>query len=149
MITSTLTLALARAVKTLAAIADLVGQVVDGDLGVVESVGDAGDDRLFHAFLILSYQCAGSIGEAGAHPQGHVEATGHLDAAEHHHLGAARRQLQHLVVGDEVQLAGLGDDPRVGGVDAVHVGEDHAGLGPESRRQRDGGGVGAAAARAW
>ena len=79
--------------------------------------------------------------------QGHVEAAGHLDAAEHHDLGAARRQLQHLLVGDEVQLAGLGHDARVGGVDAVHVGVDLADLGAQGGRQSHRGGVGAAAAQ--
>ena len=126
--------------------ADLVGKVVDGHLRVVESVGHTGNDRLFHASVFLSYQCAGGVGETGAYPQGHVEAAGHLDAAQHHDLGAARGEFQHLVVGDEVELAGLGDDARIGGVDAVHVGEDHAGFGAQSGRQGDGGGVGAAAA---
>ena len=48
--------------------AHLVGQVVDGDFGVVERVGHTGDDGLFHAFFFLSYQSAGGIGEAGAYP---------------------------------------------------------------------------------
>ena len=146
MITSTLTLALGQSGEDPGRHADLVGQIVDGDLRVVESVGDAGDDGLFHAFLFLSYQSSGGIGEAGAHPQGHVEAAGHLDAAQHHDLGAARGEFQHLVVGDEVELAGFGHDARIGGVDAVHVGEDLAGLGAQRRRQGDGRGVGAAAA---
>ena len=139
-------LAFASAVNIFGRFADLVGKVVDGHLRVVESVGHTGDYRLFHASVFLSYQCAGSVGEAGTYPEGHVEPAGHLDAAQHHDLGAARGEFQHLVVGDEVELAGLGDDARIGGVDPVDVGEDHAGLGAQSGRQRYGGGIGTAAA---
>ena len=42
------------------------------------------------------------------------------------HAGADAGQLQHLVVADDVHLARLGHDARVGGVDAVHVGVDLA-----------------------
>ena len=45
-----------------------------------------------------------------------------------------------------VELAGLGHDARVGGVDAVDVGVDLAGVGVEDGGEGDGGGVGAAAA---
>ena len=40
---------------------------------------------------------------------------------------------------------GVCDDPRIGGVDAVHVRADLAPLGAERRRQRDGGRVAASA----
>ncbi len=126
--------------------ADPVREAADGHFGVVERVGHTGDYCLFHAFLFLSYESAGGVGEAGAYPEGHVEPAGDLDAAEHHDFGAAGGEFQHLVVGYEVELAGFGDDTRVGGVDPVHVREDLAGLGSEGRGQRDGGGVGAAAA---
>src|SRR5205807_1075791 len=57
---------------------------------------------------------------------GHVELLGELDAARVHDAGADAGQLEHLVVADGVDLARLGDDARVGGVDAVHVGVDFA-----------------------
>ena len=61
--------------------------------------------------------------------------------------GAEAGQLEHLVVADPVDLARLGDDPRVGRVDAVDVGVDLAGVGPEHGGQGHGGRVGAAAAQ--
>ena len=73
-------------------------------------------------------------------------ATGVFHAAQHQHLGAARRHLEHLLVADRVQPARVGHDPRVGGEDAVDVGVDLADVGIERRGQRDGGGVRAAAA---
>jgi hypothetical protein len=61
-------------------------------------------------------------------------------------LGAAGGQLEHLLVGDAVELAGAGDDARVGGEDAVDVGVDLADLGVERGREGDRRGVRAAAA---
>ena len=63
------------------------------------------------------------------------------------HLGALGCQLQHLVVGDLLQLAGIGHDAGVGGVHAVHIRVDLAELCPEGRRQRHGAGIGAAPAQ--
>ena len=39
-----------------------------------------------------------------------------------HDAGTHARHFEHLVVADGVHLAGVGNDSRVGGVDAVHVG---------------------------
>jgi hypothetical protein len=61
-------------------------------------------------------------------------------------LRAARGELEHLLVGDRVELARRRDDPRVGGEDSVDVGVDLADVRLQSARQRDRGGVGAAAA---
>ena len=69
-----------------------------------------------------------------------------LHAPQVQDLRAARGELEHLLVGDLVELAGAGHDPRVGGEDAVDVGVDLADVGLERRGQRHGGGVGAAAA---
>ena len=76
-----------------------------------------------------------------------VVAAGVLDAAQHQHLGAGRGHLEHLLVGDGVQLRAFGHDARVGGEDAVHVGVDLADVGVQRGGQRDGGGVRAAAAQ--
>ena len=72
---------------------------------------------------------------------------GVLDAAQHQHLGAGRRHLEHFLVGDGVQLRGVRHDPRVGGEDPVDVGVDLADVGLQCGGQRDGGGVRAAAAQ--
>ena len=59
---------------------------------------------------------------------------------------AARRHLEHLLVGEHVDLARVGHDARVGGVDAVDVGVDLADVGADAGGHGDRRGVGAAAA---
>ena len=77
---------------------------------------------------------------------GHAVLHAELDRADLQHLGAERRQLEHLLVADAVDLARVADDVRIGGVDAVDVGVDLADVGLERGGDRDAGGVGAAAA---
>ena len=71
---------------------------------------------------------------------------GELDRLRVQDLGARLRQLLHLLVRELGQPARVRDHARVGGVDAVHVAVDLARLRVERGRQRDRGGVGAAAA---
>ena len=78
---------------------------------------------------------------------GNVVAAGVFHAAQHQHLGAAGRHLEHLLERDGVQLAGVAHDPRVRAEDAVHVGVDLADVGVQRGGQRDRGGVRAAAAQ--
>ena len=61
-------------------------------------------------------------------------------------LAPERRQLEHLLVADAVDLARRRAHVRIGGVDAVDVGVDLAGVGLERRRDRHRRGVRAAAA---
>ena len=77
---------------------------------------------------------------------GDAVTAGVLDASQVEDLRPGRRHLEHLLVGDAVELAGRGDDARVGGEDAVDVAVDLAHLGAEGRGERDGGGVGRATA---
>ena len=67
-----------------------------------------------------------------------------LDGARLHDLGALVGQLEHLLVADDGDELGIRDDARVGGEDALHVGVDLAGVGPEAGRQRHRGRVRAA-----
>ena len=153
-IMSMLIWASASASKMRAASPDLVGHADDGDLGLAAVVGDAGDDRLLHVFSLgLVLDCglghhpgAFELAERRADVDRDVVAAGVLHAAQVQHLGAAGGQLQHLLVGDPVELARVRDDARVGGEDAVDVGVDLADVGVQGGRQRDRGGVGAAAA---
>ena len=79
---------------------------------------------------------------------------GELDAPRMHDAGADAGQLEHLVVTDDVDLAGLGNQARIGRVDAVHVGVDFAAdlavagrfVVLHDRGQSDRGGVGTPAA---
>ena len=69
-----------------------------------------------------------------------------LDRAQLQHAGAGRGHLEHLLEGDDGQLARVGHDARVGGEHAGDVGVDLADLGADRGGQRDRGGVRAAAA---
>ena len=69
-----------------------------------------------------------------------------LDRPQREHAAAGRGHLEHLVERDARELPRARDDARVGGVDAFDVGVDLAHVGAERGRQRDRGGVGAAAA---
>ena len=69
-----------------------------------------------------------------------------LHAPELEDPRAGGRELEHLLVGDVVDLAGLGVRSGVGGEDAVDVGVDLAHVGAEGGGHRDGGGVRAPAA---
>ena len=69
-----------------------------------------------------------------------------LDRADLQHLGAQRRELEHLLVADARRsCAPSGTTFGIGGVDAVDVGVDLADVGLERRRDRHGRRVGAAA----
>ncbi len=76
----------------------------------------------------------------------HVELLAELDRPAVHHAGAEAGEFEHFVVADPFDAAGFGQEPRIGRVDAVDVGVDFAGVGPEHRGEGDGRGVAAAAA---
>ena len=54
------------------------------------------------------------------------------------HLRTERSELQHLIIGDLIELAGVFHQPRVGGIHTVHIGIDLAEVGMQHRRQGDG-----------
>ena len=89
----------------------------------------------------------GTVLEAAAAVDPDPVVAGVLDRAQLQHAGARGRHLEHLLEGDDRQLAGVGDDPRVGAEDAGDVGVDLADVGVERGGQRDRGGVGAAASQ--
>src|SRR5664280_1787856 len=129
-----------------------VGHAADHDLGFVGRVGDGPDDRLFellvgvHRVASVCDPRAFGVGEARPHVDGDAVLARVLDGAQGEHLRSRRGHLEHLVVGDAVDLAGLGHEARIGGVDAVDVGVDLAHVGAERVCQRHGRGVRAAAA---
>ena len=123
-----------------------VGHLLHGDLGFVAAVRDAAHNLLFHDLVFVDHQGSGGIGKARQHLHAHPVVHRHLDRARLQHLGALRRHLQHFFVGDSIELARFRNDARIGRVDAVDIGEDIAAIGFERRRERHGGGVGAAAA---
>src|SRR5690606_20552911 len=129
--------------------ARLVGHAGDGELGFVAREGDAGDDGLFHVLVFLNGDeraLAFAIFEAGEDAQLDLVLACEFDRADLQDLRAEAGHLQHLLEGDGVELAGFGDDARIGGVDAIDVGIDLALVGFQRRSQRHAGGVGAATA---
>ena len=117
-----------------------------GDPRLVPAVGDPADDLAFHDLILVGDQRARPVVEARQHLHPDLVLHGQRHRAGLQHLGPERGHLQHLLVGDAVELAGLGDDARVGGVDAVDIGEDVAAVRAQGGGQRHGRGVRAAAA---
>ena len=74
---------------------------------------------------------------------------GHGNGAGVQDLRTLRRQFKHLLVGDHIELAGLGNDARITGEDTVHVGEDVAPFGIEAGGKRHRAQVRSAAAPGW
>ena len=70
-----------------------------------------------------------------------------LDRAQLQHPGPRGRHLEHLLEGEQGQLAGIGDDPRIGAEDARDVGIDFADAGAKRGGKRNCGRVGAAPAQ--
>ena len=99
----------------------------------------------FHRLSSGTTQVPSSVVEARAHVDRHAVLHRESHRADLQHLGAERRQLEHLFVADALDLARRRADVRIGRVDAVDVGVDLADVGLERRRDRDRRGVGAAA----
>ena len=64
-----------------------------------------------------------------------------------HHFGTGARHLQQLVVGNFVDFFCVADHARIAGEDAIDIGKNLAGIGVQCAGQRDGGQIGAAAAK--
>src|SRR5258707_123453 len=76
-----------------------------GDLGFVLGGGDAGDHNGFHGFLLGHDPGSFIVVEARTDVDAHAVLHAELDRANLQHLGAQRRQLEHLLVADAVDLA--------------------------------------------
>ncbi len=85
--------------------------------------------------------------KTGQYTQRHVVFAGEFHRTNLQHLGTQAGHFQHFLEGDAVQTAGGVHDPRVGGVNPVHIGVDLALVGFERRRQGHRGGVRAAPAQ--
>ena len=115
-----------------------------GDPRLVPAVGDPADDLAFHDLILIHDQRPGPVLEAGQHLHPDMVLHRQRHRAGLQHLGPERGHLQHLLVGDALELAGLGDDARIARVDAVDIGEDVTARRTQRRRQRHGRGVRAA-----
>src|SRR5207342_3492925 len=124
-----------------------VGDLVQGDLGLLDVQGDAADQRALEhpggtllAFVFVD-PGAGLVpqGVPNVDPDAVPPSVLHAPQLEDPRPGCG--ELEHLLVGDAVDPSGLGVGPRVGGEDAVDVGVDLAHVGAERGRHRDGGRV--------
>ena len=113
------------------------------DVGVARHTAYLAAD--LHACLPVN-QGARGLAERRGHQNRNVIELAQLNGAGLH-LGAAGRQLQHLLVVNLNQLARLGHDARVGGVDALDVRVDLASLRAKRGCQRDGRRIRTAAAQ--
>ena len=139
--------------------ARLVGNRVNGDLGLVALHRNARNDCLFHGHvrvILESNQSAGlrlllhrnlRIGEAGEHARRHLVFACEFHRADLQHPGAGARHLEHFLEADGVQAPRFGDYARIRGVDTVDIGVDLALVGAQGGRERHRRGVGAAAAQ--
>ena len=93
-----------------------------------------------------STQVPGSQVKLRAHVQRDVVVAGELHRAQHQHPAPGGRHLEHLLVADPGEPAGLGDDPGVGAEHPGDVGVDLADVGVERGGQGHRGGVGSAPA---
>ena len=123
-----------------------VPHIIDRYLGLVALEADAANDDVFHVRGFLFRGRPDVALEAGAHFEFDAEFLREFDRARLHYLGAGAGHFEQLVVGNLVELLGVGHDPRIAGEDSIDVGKDLAGVGIERAGQRDRGQVGAAPA---
>jgi len=126
-----------------------VGHLHQGEFGLVFVERNAADDDAFHAGGFFFHKGSWVVIEAGADFKNDAEFFGEFDRAGLHDLGAQPGQFEHFIVGNLGQLAGAGNNARVGGIDAVHVGVNLAEAGLEGGGQGDGGEVRSAPAPGW
>ena len=126
--------------------AGAVRQPDETDAGFVAVERDAGDDGGVFVGRGGDERSL-PVGIGRPHAQMHVILLREFDRAGMHHAGAEAGQLQHFVVGNVVDFAGVFHHARVGREDAFHVGVDFAFVGPQYGGQRRCRGVTAAAAQ--
>ena len=138
---------LGQQTEDLEAGARLIGNIQDSDNSNIGVLCDTLDQHTFHVFYNLLDDRAGHGVQAGEDLQLHIILFSQLHAAVVEHLCAEGGQLQHLVEGDLVQLAGVAHLAGVGRVNALHIREDLAAVGVQGCRDGDGAGVRAATAQ--
>jgi hypothetical protein len=136
-----------------------VGHAGQDHFGFVLVGGDAGDELAFHIqsfeFFVADDHRAGDVigggrivaDEAGEHLHPHALFHRQPDRAGLQHFRADRGQFEHFFVGHVLQLARLGDDPRVGSIDTIDVGVDIAAIRADRRCHRHRRRIGTAAAQ--
>src|ERR1700677_2172015 len=127
--------------------AGLVRHGNEGDLGLVFIECDAADDDVFHVFGFFFHNGSWVVVQAGTNFKDDAEFFGELDGAGLHDFGAEAGEFEHLVIRNFIELARVGDDAGVGGVNAINVRVNLAKVSLERGGKGDRGEVGAAAAK--
>src|SRR5712671_19449 len=136
--------------------ARFVRNIADRDLSLVLGKRDAGDDVLFHKFLLVANQSPGRVLvridllrriEARSHEYRHLADHGEFDGAHLKHLSALGGELEHFLERDSIKPPRLRHHAGVGRVDAVDVSVDIAAIGVYGGRYRHRGGIRTAAAQ--
>ena len=124
-----------------------VGDLLDGNLGLVAAVSQAADHPVLHDLILIDNKRSRRVVEARQDLEAHPMVHRQFDRARLQHPGALRCHLEHLFIGDLIQLARIGNDARIGRVDPVDIGKDVAALGLQRGGERDRRGVRPAAAQ--
>ena len=116
--------------------AGLVGHAHHGDFRFIAIEGYAGDGGLFHVGVFLKrnqgagicffFQRHQRVRQRRQHPCRHTIVTGKFHRADLQHFGTQRCHFQHFLEGHGAQTTCIGNNPRVGGVDAIDVRVDQA-----------------------
>ena len=108
----------------------------DGDFCYLLIVCNTANDKifLFHR-VFLPNDCARLIRKRRADVNGDVVKLAHFNRARLHDTCAETRHLQHLIIGDFFHLARALDNARVGGVNAVNIRVNLAGICTERTRE--------------
>ena len=93
-------------------------------LGVIARIGDAGNDGLFHDFILINHERAWLVFKAGKHLHAHTLLHRQFNRTRLQDLGANGREFKHFLIGNPLKLAGARHNARVGRIDAIHIGID-------------------------
>jgi len=125
----------------------LVAHVINRELGLVALDADSAYDHVFHAHRFFLGNGADVFVQTRSHLEFDSEFLGELDRARLHDLCAGTGHLEQFIIGNFVELVGVGDDARITSEDAIDIGKDLAGVRVERTGQSDRGQIGAPAAQ--
>ena len=107
MIMSTLMFASASAVKMRPDDARMVGHAEQREARLVARMRDGGDQGAFHRLLFSDHEGSRRLRERGPAMNADAVVARVFHGAQLQHAGARRRHLEHLLEGDDGQLAGV------------------------------------------
>ena len=116
-------------------------------LGVIARIGDAGNDGLFHDFILINHERAWLVFKAGQHLHAHTLLHRQFNRPRLQDLGANGREFKHFLIGNPLKLAGARHNARIGRIDPIHIGIDIATIRLDGSRDGDSRKIRSAAAK--